>query len=123
MQWDEITIGASYPCMVHHRYIFSPSPIPRWDVPKLHQAKGLYLFGAGREKKIYAIPPFTDVKPLEFEDYPFEIENFTGKECHLCGSENVFLDEIFNSETGEKYYQCSDTGYCYKRQLNGSERV
>lgn len=115
-QWNEITIGADYPCLVHQRYIFNPSPIPRWDVPKLHQAEGLYLFGAGREKKIYAIPPFTDVQPLEFEDYPFEIESFAGKSCHLCGSEDVFLDEIFDSATGEKYFQCSDTGYCSKKQ-------
>ena len=34
----------------------------------------------------------------------------------LCGAENVYFDEIFDAETGERYYQCSDTGYCLKRR-------
>ncbi|MGM7719243.1 alpha-D-ribose 1-methylphosphonate 5-phosphate C-P-lyase PhnJ [Metabacillus sp. Hm71] len=116
VRWGEITIGADYPSMVNGRYIFNPSPIPRYDLLKLHQAKGLFLFGAGREKKIYAIPPFTDVKPLEFDDYPFEVEKFDGLSCHCCGSQDVFLDEIYDAETGEKRYQCSDTGYCQTQQ-------
>jgi alpha-D-ribose 1-methylphosphonate 5-phosphate C-P lyase len=37
---------------VNGRYIMDPSPIPRWDIPKLHMADTLYLFGAGREKRI-----------------------------------------------------------------------
>ncbi|MFC0525117.1 alpha-D-ribose 1-methylphosphonate 5-phosphate C-P-lyase PhnJ [Pontibacillus salicampi] len=121
VRWGEITIGADYPCMVHHRYIFNPSPIPRYDVTKLHQAEGLYLFGAGREKKIYAIPPYTDVTPLQFEDYRFEAEEFNGASCRLCGSDDTFLDEIYDSNSGEKYFQCSDTGYCNKIQMKREE--
>lgn len=51
VKWGRITIGADYPCLVNGRYLFNPSPIPRYDVPKLNQAEGLFLFGAGREKK------------------------------------------------------------------------
>jgi alpha-D-ribose 1-methylphosphonate 5-phosphate C-P lyase len=116
VRWGKITIGADYPSMVNGRYIFNPSPIPRYDLLKLHQANGLFLFGAGREKKIYAIPPFTDVKPLEFDDYPFEVEKFDGLTCHSCGSKDVFLDEIYDADTGKKRFQCSDTGYCQTRQ-------
>ncbi|MFD1735178.1 alpha-D-ribose 1-methylphosphonate 5-phosphate C-P-lyase PhnJ [Bacillus salitolerans] len=116
VRYGEITIGADYPSMVHDRYIFNPSPIPRFDLPKLHQAEGLYLFGAGREKKIYAIPPYTNVRPLQFEDYPFEVESFEGLACHLCGSTHVFLDEIYDGKSGEKKHQCSDTGYCSQKQ-------
>ena len=29
---------------------------------------------------------------------------------------NVFFDEVFGPETGEKFYQCSDSGYCLKRR-------
>ncbi|WP_175640480.1 alpha-D-ribose 1-methylphosphonate 5-phosphate C-P-lyase PhnJ [Metabacillus schmidteae] len=112
IRWGKITIGADYPSLVNKRYIFNPSPIPRYDLLKLHQAEGLYLFGAGREKKIYAIPPYTDVEPLEFDDYPFEVESFEDLECHICGSKHTYLDEIYSSKTGEKIYQCSDTGYC-----------
>lgn len=116
VKWEEITIGARYPVMVAGRYIMDPSPIPRYDVPKLNNASTLYLFGAGREKRIYAVPPFTEVKPLEFEDHRFRIENFEGKSCQLCGSTDTFLDEIV---TGDKQvYSCSDTSFCEKRRKN-----
>lgn len=42
----------------------------------------------------------------------FERESFQGKRCRLCGSTNTYLDEMFDAETGEKFYQCSDTSYC-----------
>ncbi|WP_408008180.1 alpha-D-ribose 1-methylphosphonate 5-phosphate C-P-lyase PhnJ [Pseudalkalibacillus sp. A8] len=116
VRWGKITIGADYPSMVNDRYIFNPSPIPRYDLLKLHQAEGLYLFGAGREKKIYAVPPHTNVVPLQFEDYPFEVETFEGSTCQLCGSTDTFLDEIYDRITGETIYQCSDTGYCSAKQ-------
>ncbi|MCI1881891.1 MAG: alpha-D-ribose 1-methylphosphonate 5-phosphate C-P-lyase PhnJ [Sporolactobacillus sp.] len=116
VKWGKISIGADYPAMAHKRYIFAPSPIPRYDLPKLNRAQGLFLFGAGREKKIYAIPPYTDVEPLAFEDYPFEVEHFEGHRCRLCGSDDTFLDEIYDEISGRKIYQCSDTGNCRKRQ-------
>jgi alpha-D-ribose 1-methylphosphonate 5-phosphate C-P lyase len=116
VKWGKITIDADYPSMANERYIFHPSPIPRYDLLKLHQAEGLYLFGAGREKKIYAIPPYTDVEPLQFEDYPFEVECFKDLSCRLCGSTDTFLDEIYDGQTGNKVYQCSDTGYCTEKQ-------
>jgi alpha-D-ribose 1-methylphosphonate 5-phosphate C-P lyase len=55
--------------------VISPSPIPRWDNPKLHQAANLTLLSAGREKRMYAVPPYTDVYPLEFTDVPFQVED------------------------------------------------
>lgn len=112
IRYRKVTIGSEYPCMVEDRYIMNPSPIPKFDNPKLHDAECLYLFGAGREKKIYAIPPHTHVVSLAFDDVPFERESFQGKRCRLCGSENTYLDEMYDSVTGEKYYQCSDTSYC-----------
>lgn len=116
LRCGKIGISSEYPVLVEDRYIMNPSPIPRYDTPKLNDSKCLYLFGAGREKKIYAIPPHTKVIPLAFDDVPFETEDFSGKKCHLCGAENVYLDELVNEVTGEKYYECSDTGYCAKRR-------
>jgi alpha-D-ribose 1-methylphosphonate 5-phosphate C-P lyase len=112
--YDKITLGADYPVLVDGRYIMAPSPIPRYDTMKLCDADCLYLFGAGREKMIYAVPPHTDVKPLDFEDYPFDVESSEGRRCRVCGAENVFFDEIFDSDTGERYFQCSDSGFCAK---------
>jgi alpha-D-ribose 1-methylphosphonate 5-phosphate C-P lyase len=77
-------------------------------------AETLYLFGAGREKRIYAIPPYTKVEPLEFEDFKFRIEDFKGESCMRCASKDTFLDEIIDDATGRRMYFCSDTGYCDK---------
>jgi alpha-D-ribose 1-methylphosphonate 5-phosphate C-P lyase len=84
IRYKKITIAAEYPCMVENRYIMNPSPIPKFDNDKLNQAPCLYLFGAGREKKIYAIPPYTQVHSLAFDDIPFEKESFKGRKCRLC---------------------------------------
>ncbi|MCL1913392.1 MAG: alpha-D-ribose 1-methylphosphonate 5-phosphate C-P-lyase PhnJ [Eubacteriaceae bacterium] len=121
VKYKKVTIPSEYPCMVEGRYVMNPSPIPKFDNPKLHKAECLYLFGAGREKKIYAIPPHTEVLPLAFDDVPFERESFLGKKCRQCGSENTYLDEIFDAQTGEKFYQCSDTSYCLEARSHVSK--
>jgi alpha-D-ribose 1-methylphosphonate 5-phosphate C-P lyase len=111
----ELGGGAGYPVMVNDRYIMAPTPIPRWDIPRLHMAECLYLIGAGREKRLYAVPPFTKVVPLEFEDYRFEVETFAGKSCARCGAEDSFLDETTLAD-GSKLFSCSDTAFCDARQ-------
>jgi alpha-D-ribose 1-methylphosphonate 5-phosphate C-P lyase len=116
VRYREISIGARYPVMVNGRYIMDPSPIPRWDVPRLHQADTLYLFGAGREKRIYAIPPHTRVEPLEFEDHRFRVEDFSGRRCTRCGRDDTYLDELIDDASGTRVYTCSDTSYCAKTE-------
>ncbi|WP_206732119.1 alpha-D-ribose 1-methylphosphonate 5-phosphate C-P-lyase PhnJ, partial [Halarcobacter ebronensis] len=96
---------------VNDRYAMDPSPIPKYDTPKLNDCKALQIFGAGREKKIYAIPPYTHVEPLKFEDREFKVENFEGKACARCGSTHSFLDEVYDDE-GKATYYCNDTDYC-----------
>ncbi|MCX7823669.1 MAG: alpha-D-ribose 1-methylphosphonate 5-phosphate C-P-lyase PhnJ [Syntrophobacterales bacterium] len=116
VRFGEVRISYRYPVRVNEHYIMDPSPIPRWDVPKLNMAESLFLFGAGREKRIYAVPPFTRVEPLTFEDHPFRIENFNGAKCKLCGSFDTYLNEIIMTEAGERIFLCSDTSYCKKRR-------
>ncbi|TCP53610.1 alpha-D-ribose 1-methylphosphonate 5-phosphate C-P lyase [Tamaricihabitans halophyticus] len=103
-----ITASSGYPVEVDGRYVMATSPVPRWDVPRLHQAEHLNLYGAGREKRIYAIPPHTDVHPLTFADVPFEVEYAPDSYCKLCGSDDVFLVE--GGPNGG--YVCSDTEWC-----------
>jgi alpha-D-ribose 1-methylphosphonate 5-phosphate C-P lyase len=105
--------GASYPSLVNGRYIISPSPIPRWDTPKLHQAAHLTLLSAGREKRLYAVPPYTDVYPLEFNDVPFQIEDQKGWTCKTTGVQNKFMNEL-PQEDGTSQYELSDSGYAEK---------
>lgn len=120
MKYGQTSLGADYPVIVNDRYLTAPSPIPRYDNPKLNDSEALILLGAGREKKVYAIPPYTKVESLAFEDHPFTVENFEDKECKVCGARGVFMDELVNEKTGETYYQCNDTSYCLER-LNGGE--
>jgi alpha-D-ribose 1-methylphosphonate 5-phosphate C-P lyase len=107
----------AYPVLVAGRYIMDPSPIPKFDNPKLHRNEALMLFGAGREKRIYALPPYTDVKSLDFEDHPFEAGKATGA-CALCGSGTSYLDEIITDDAGTRMFVCSDTDYCEGRRDN-----
>lgn len=117
MKYGSVSTGADHPVMVHGRYVMAPSPIPKFDNPKMNGSEALILLGAGREKKIYALPPHTGVVSLAFDDVPFEPESFAGKCCRLCGSRGVFMDELYDGDTGETYYQCNDTSYCLA-QLN-----
>lgn len=121
MNYGTMSTGADHPVMVHGRYVMAPSPIPRFDNPKLSNSPALILFGAGREKKVYAVPPYTKVVSLDFDDYPFGAESFQDKCCRLCGAKGVFLDEILDDETGETSYQCNDSSYCLQK-LNGKSR-
>jgi alpha-D-ribose 1-methylphosphonate 5-phosphate C-P lyase len=81
-------------------------------VVKLDRAEALMLFCAGREKRIYAIPPHTEVRPLEFEDFKFRVEDFRGRACSRCGSAAVYLDETIDDATGRRLYTCSDSAHC-----------
>jgi alpha-D-ribose 1-methylphosphonate 5-phosphate C-P lyase len=115
VDWGEIQISSRYPVMVAGRYLMDPSPIPRWDVPKLDDADNLFVFAAGREARIYAVPPHTDVEPLAFEDEAFNVERFPDQSCAACGSTDTYLTEI-ETDDGERYYACNDTSFCLKRR-------
>ena len=113
-----IAATAGYPVMVDERYLMSPSPIPKFDNPKLDMSPAIMLFGAGREKRIYAVPPFTRVRSLDFEDYPFEVQKWD-EVCGLCGATDSYMDEIVLDNEGNKMYVCSDSFYCRERREAG----
>lgn len=123
IRYGHMATGADHPVLVHDRYVMAPSPIPRFDNPKLNMSEALILLGAGREKKIYAVPPFTSVRSLDFEDHPFEKESFEGKSCRLCGASQVFLDEIEDPDTGLPGYQCNDSDWCLTRLNSKGDTV
>ena len=105
--------GADYPVIVHGRYLMAPSPIPRWDTPMLHQAAHLTLLSAGREKRLYAVPSYTDVRPIEFTDVHFHVENQDGRVCEQTGAMQKFMNEVPQAD-GSSRYALSDTGYAEK---------
>ncbi len=115
-----ITKTTGYPCLVGGRYVMATTPIPRWDVPPLHQAPFLSLFGAGREKRIYAIPPHTDVEPLTFDDVPFEVEAVSAPcRCGLVvpdGDRQSYQVEL-PQQDGTSVWACSDTDWCSRQRV------
>jgi alpha-D-ribose 1-methylphosphonate 5-phosphate C-P lyase len=113
-RWGHIELSYDYPVLVNGRYVASPSPIPSFDNPKMHRMPALQLFGAGREKRLYAIPPYTDVKSLDFEDHPFVVVS-QGHACELCGSRDTFLDEA-RLDDNARLWSCSDTDHCRERR-------
>lgn len=109
---------AGYPVMIDERYLMSPSPIPKFDNPKMDMNPAILLFGAGREKRIYAIPPFTRVRSLDFEDYPFEVQKWD-EVCALCNANDSYLDEVVLDDQGNRMFVCSDSNYCSQRREQG----
>ena len=117
-RYGQVAISYDYPVMVNDRYLMAPSPIPAFDNPKLHQMPALQLFGAGREKRIYAIPPYTNVRSLDFEDHPFRAGR-APHACGLCGADTSYLDEVVVDNAGGRLFVCSDTDYCETRRDAG----
>ncbi|MCW2239977.1 alpha-D-ribose 1-methylphosphonate 5-phosphate C-P-lyase PhnJ [Azospirillum canadense] len=114
-RFGRIATTYDYPVLVNGRYLMRPSPIPKFDNPKMHMNPALQLFGAGREKRIYAVPPYTAVKSLDFEDHPFEVQRWD-QACAICGSADSFLDEVVTDDRGGRMYVCSDTDHCTSQQ-------
>jgi alpha-D-ribose 1-methylphosphonate 5-phosphate C-P lyase len=110
-----IATSYAYPVKVEGRYVMDPSPIPKFDNPKLSDCPAIQLFGAGREQRIYAVPPYTKVVSLDFEDHPFDPSK-AEHPCALCGSTDSYLDEVITDDAGSRMFVCSDTDYCRARR-------
>lgn len=113
-----IATSYAYPVKVEGRYVMDPSPIPKFDNPKLGDMAAIQLFGAGREQRIYALPPYTQVVSLDFEDHPFEASKADHR-CGLCGAMDSYLDEVITDDQGGRMFICSDTDYCEGRRAAG----
>jgi len=120
--YGHIATAYAYPVMVDGRYVMDPSPIPKFDNPKLNMSPALMLFGAGREKRLYALPPYTPVASLDFEDHPFELPVWE-QACAQCGSRQSYLDELIVDDRGTRRFVCSDTDYCAGRRERQEARL
>ncbi len=119
-RFGHIATTYAYPVKVNGRYVMDPSPIPKFDNPKMHMMPALQLFGAGREKRIYAVPPYTPVESLDFDDHPFTVQEWD-EPCAICGSRHSYLDEVVLDDSGQRMFVCSDTDYC-RQQSEGQKK-
>jgi alpha-D-ribose 1-methylphosphonate 5-phosphate C-P lyase len=114
----EIATAYAYPVKVEGRYVMDPSPIPKFDNPKLSMCPALQLFGAGREQRIHALPPHTRVESLDFDDHPFHASR-AERDCALCAASDSYLDEVITDDRGGRMFVCSDTDHCRSRRAEG----
>ncbi len=117
-RFGHIATTYAYPVKVNGRYVMDPSPIPKFDNPKMHMMPALQLFGAGREKRIYAVPPYTPVESLDFDDHPFTVQEWMSPAPSAARA--TYLDEVVLDDSGQRMFVCSDTDHC--RQQAGAEK-
>lgn len=101
--------AADHPVLVDGARLMSPSPIPRYDVLRLNRRPHPILLGAGRRARLTALPPYTNVQPLAFDDRPLEAEE-AGGPCFRCGSTRSYR------VAADGYWSCSDADGCEYRQ-------
>lgn len=117
-RFGQVTTTYDYPVLVNDRHVMAPSPIPKFDNPKMNHSPALQLFGAGREKRIYAVPPYTTVKSLDFDDHPFTVQSWE-QPCGLCAATDSYLDEVVIDDAGHRMFVCSDSHHCETRRNSG----
>ncbi len=111
-RFGHIATTYAYPVKVNGRYVMDPSPIPKFDNPKMHMMPALQLFGAGREKNVS-----TRCRPIPQSKASIStITRLACREwdepCAICGSRHSYLDEVVLDDSGQRMFVCSDTDYC-----------
>ena len=112
VQNGSISLSWGYPCRVNDSYIMSPSPLPRWDLGKLHNAEHLTLLGPAAKSgctRSRRTPRSVRWSSMTCHS---RWKAFPGLSCARCGSTDTFLDEIYDENTGLASRVCSDSGYC-----------
>ncbi len=104
--------AADHPVLVAGSHLMSPSPVPRYDVLRMDRRPHPILLGAGRRARLTALPPYTSVQPLAFDDIPIEPEA-AGGPCRRCGSTESFR---VPDKSG---WSCSDVDACRVRTPAG----
>lgn len=108
--------GYDYPVLVEGRYLMSPSPVPKRDNARLDDCPAIQIFGAARERRLYALPPYTRVESIAFEDVPFDPGlPEDGRRCAICGCGTGHLDHLLLRDDGTSEWVCSDTECCAGR--------
>lgn len=106
--------GADHPVLVAGARLMSPSPIPRYDVLRLDRRPHPILLGAGRRARVTALPPYTSVQPLAFDDIALAPEE-AGGACWRCGSTTSYRVST-DGAAATLVWCCSDTDACRVRR-------
>ncbi len=86
--------------------------------PQMNGCAALQLFGAGARSAYNALPPYTRVESLDFDDHPFERTSIHGA-VRTLRSKDVYLDEVVTDDKGGRMFVCSDTDHCESQRARG----
>jgi alpha-D-ribose 1-methylphosphonate 5-phosphate C-P lyase len=67
-----------------------------------HEPRAAIVRRGPRDGASHAIPPYTPVRSLDFDDHPFEVQKWQHA-CALCGSTESFLDEMIVDDAGQTH--------------------
>jgi alpha-D-ribose 1-methylphosphonate 5-phosphate C-P lyase len=99
----------AYPVKVEGRYVMDPSPTRNSTIRRC-TCPAIQLFGAGREKRIYAIPPTpmssASISRITRSRPPFR------SALRAVRRRDSYLDEVIATTSGGRMFVCSDTDYC-----------
>ena len=118
-RFGQVSISYDYPVMVNHRYLMSPSPIPAFDNPKMHMMPALQLFGAGREKRIYADAALHRGALAGFRRSSVPRRSARRTPAGCAARPTSYLDEVVMDDRGGRLFVCSDTDHCAERRAAG----
>lgn len=117
--FGHIATSYAYPVRVDERYVMDPSPIPKFDNPKLDMNPALMLFGRSREAPVRGAAVHPGGEP-GFRGPPLRGPALE-ESCAFCGSHESYLDELIVDDRGGKRFVCSDTDYCTQRRARQEE--
>ncbi len=115
-QWlmkGQTSLGYDHPMIVEQGVMMSPSPVPAQDNARISGNPAIQIFGAARERRIYALPAYTSAQSLCFDDLGFSATAPQGA-CEICGSTTAYLDNL--GSLSQPRWICSDSECCKQRQ-------
>ena len=111
----------AYPVKVDGRYLMDPSPTPKFDNPKMDMCPALQLFGAGREQRIYALPPYTRVVEPRLRGPPLRAHALR-QAVRAVRRRRRLPRRGGDRRSGGRMFVCSDTDHCEQRRGRAGAR-
>ena len=110
-----IATSYDYPVLVDGRYLMRPSPIPKFDNPKMNIIRPSSCSAPGARSGSMRCRPSPGSRASTSSTIRSSIQRWD-QACALCGSTASFLDEVVTDDRGGRMFVCSDTDYCTRRQ-------
>ena len=120
-RYGHIATTYAYPVKVNDRYVMDPSPIPKFDNPKMHMMPALQLFGAGRENA--SMPCRRSPRWRARTSTTIRSACSSGTNPARCAARATATDEVVLDDQGNRMFVCSDTDYCRQQLAQSSQEA